>query len=154
MWENAQTAVHRCSPKKAVLKNFAIFTGKNLCWNLFLIKFQDWRSAFLFKKKLRRMRFYVNIAKILRTAFFIEDLLIIPFRNFYLMIDNWYFRVIFYYCKIRPRNRKNFSIDRSKFVFRYLIISLLQRFVSISNCKEKLVPLNWTILVSNFSKCI
>ena len=26
--------------KKAVLKNFAIFTGKYLCWNLFLIKLQ------------------------------------------------------------------------------------------------------------------
>ena len=36
------------------------------------------------------------------------------FPKFYLMIDNWYFRVIFYYCKIRPRNRKNFAIDWSK----------------------------------------
>ena len=27
-----------CSIKKAVLKNFAIFTGKHLCWSLFLIK--------------------------------------------------------------------------------------------------------------------
>ena len=26
--------------KKAVLKNFAIFTGKQLCWSLFLIKLQ------------------------------------------------------------------------------------------------------------------
>ena len=24
-----------CSVKKAVLKNFVIFTGKNLCWSLF-----------------------------------------------------------------------------------------------------------------------
>ena len=28
----------RCSVKKAFLKYFAIFTGKNLCWCLFLIK--------------------------------------------------------------------------------------------------------------------
>ena len=27
--------------KKAVVKNFAIFTGKNLRWSLFLIKLQD-----------------------------------------------------------------------------------------------------------------
>ena len=27
----------RCSIKKAVLKHFAIFTGKHLCWNLLLI---------------------------------------------------------------------------------------------------------------------
>ena len=26
--------------KKGVLKNFAIFTGKHLCWSLFLIKLQ------------------------------------------------------------------------------------------------------------------
>ena len=25
------------------LKNFAIFTGKHLCWNLFLLKLQAWR---------------------------------------------------------------------------------------------------------------
>ena len=30
----------KCSVKKAVLKNFAVFTGKHLCWNLFLIKLQ------------------------------------------------------------------------------------------------------------------
>ena len=29
--------------KKAVLKNFAIFTGKHLCWSLFLIKLQAFR---------------------------------------------------------------------------------------------------------------
>ena len=29
---------HRCSMKKAILNNFTIFTGKCLCWSLFLIK--------------------------------------------------------------------------------------------------------------------
>ena len=29
--------------KKAVLKNFAIFAGKHLCWSLFLIKLQAFR---------------------------------------------------------------------------------------------------------------
>ena len=47
--------------KVSVLKNFAIFTEKHLCWNLFLIKLQIWRPV---------------------TWFFIEDLrwllLIIP----------------------------------------------------------------------------
>ena len=32
--------------QKGVLKHFAIFTGKNLCWSLFLIKFQDWSLHF------------------------------------------------------------------------------------------------------------
>ena len=55
--------------KTGVLKNFAIFTGKHLCWSRFLIKFQYWRPAFLFKKRLQHRSFYVNIAKFLRTAF-------------------------------------------------------------------------------------
>ena len=33
-----------------VLKNFAIFTGKHLCWNLLLIKSQGWRPATLLKR--------------------------------------------------------------------------------------------------------
>ena len=74
--------------KAGVLKNFAIFTGTNLCWSLFSIHFKYWRPAFLFKKRLQ--------------CSCIEDLFITSFQNFYLMIDNnWYFRVIVYYCKIR-----------------------------------------------------
>ena len=42
---------HRiCSVKKVVLKNFANFTGKNLCWSLFLIKLQFQGPATLLKK--------------------------------------------------------------------------------------------------------
>ena len=36
--------------KKAVLKNFAIFTGKYLRWSLFLIKLQAARAATLLKR--------------------------------------------------------------------------------------------------------
>ena len=36
--------------KKAVLKNFAIFRGKQLCWSPFLIKLQAFRPAALLKK--------------------------------------------------------------------------------------------------------
>ena len=99
--------------KTDVLKNFAIFAGKSLWWSLFLIKFQEWMPASLFEKKLQRRCFSVNIAN----SFFIEDLFIKPFWNFYLMIDNWCFRVIFCYCKIRQCNSKNFPIDRSFFFF-------------------------------------
>ena len=35
---------------KAVLKNFAIFTGKQLCWSLFLIKLQGFWAATLLRK--------------------------------------------------------------------------------------------------------
>ena len=50
----------RRSIKNAVLRIFAIFTGKHLCWSLFLIK--------LTKKTLQHRRFPVNIAKFLRTS--------------------------------------------------------------------------------------
>ena len=36
--------------KKAVLKSFAIFPVKHLCWSLFLIKLKIFRSATLLKK--------------------------------------------------------------------------------------------------------
>ena len=115
----------------------------------------SWLKACIFIwKETSTQVFFCEYCEIFKNSIFIEDLFSKTFQNFYLMIDNWYFRVIFYYCKIRLRNRKKLAIDRSKFVFRYLIISLLQTFVSSWNCKEKLVALNWTNLVSNFSKYI
>ena len=68
--------------KTGVLKNFAIFTGKNLCWSLFLIKFQDWRPTFLFKKRLQRRCFSVNIAKFLWTAFLLKTCSLYLFEIF------------------------------------------------------------------------
>ena len=46
--------------KIGLLKNFAIFREKHLCWSLFLIKLQTFRT------------FPVNITKFLTVAFFIE----------------------------------------------------------------------------------
>ena len=43
--------------KIGVTKNFAMFTGKHLCWSLFLIKMQAFRC------------FPVYIAKLLKAAF-------------------------------------------------------------------------------------
>ena len=39
-WSSSRSSRRRCSIKKAVLKNFTIFTGKHLCWSLFLTKLQ------------------------------------------------------------------------------------------------------------------
>ena len=36
--------------KVDVLKKFAIFTRKRLCWSLFLVKLLDFRPATLFKR--------------------------------------------------------------------------------------------------------
>ena len=63
--------IRRCSIK-AVLKSFAIFTRKHLCWSLlcwslFLIKLQTFRPAILWKRDSNTGTFPVNIAKHLRT---------------------------------------------------------------------------------------
>ena len=41
----------KCSIEKAAFKKFTTFTGKHLCWSLFLIKLRVWRPATLFKRE-------------------------------------------------------------------------------------------------------
>ena len=45
-----RTSHRRCSVEQGVLKNFANFTGKYLCWSLFLINLQACRPATLLKR--------------------------------------------------------------------------------------------------------
>ena len=65
--ESAKTWFQKQPPEmfyqKAVLKNVVIFTGKNLCWNFFLIKSQ---ACNFIKKRLQNRCFPENIAKFLR----------------------------------------------------------------------------------------
>ena len=49
--------------KKAVLKDFAIFTGKYMCWCLIFIEDTRRQASNFIKKKLRHECFLVNIAK-------------------------------------------------------------------------------------------
>ena len=55
----------RCSVKRAVLKNFAIFTGKHRCRSCFLLKV---KACNFIRKRLRHRCFSVNIVKFLRTS--------------------------------------------------------------------------------------
>ena len=55
----------RCSVKKGVLKNFANFTGKHLCWSPFLILLQVFRPATLLKRKI--LQHWCFPVKFLRT---------------------------------------------------------------------------------------
>ena len=57
----------RCSIKKAVPKNFAILTGKYLCWSLFFNKVPSLGPATKLERRLQHRCFPVNIAKSLRT---------------------------------------------------------------------------------------
>ena len=59
----------RCSIKIAILKIFAIFTGKHLCWNLFLIKLQDWRPTNLLKRDSNTGVFLWKLLNFLKQLF-------------------------------------------------------------------------------------
>ena len=63
----SKAGVPKCSSKQVFLKYFTIFTGKHLCWSLFLIKLQAWRP--LLKRDSN-----TNLSKSLRVAIFIEHL--------------------------------------------------------------------------------
>ena len=56
----------RYSVRKGVLKNFAYFTGKQLCWSLFLWSCRPPACKF-FIKRLQHKCFPVKFAKLLRT---------------------------------------------------------------------------------------
>ena len=51
--------------KKSILRNFANFTGKHLCWNFFLIELQEVCS--FVKKRLRHRCFPKEFTNFLRT---------------------------------------------------------------------------------------
>ena len=55
-----------------LLLNIVIFKGKHLCWRLFLTKLQVWKACSFIKKRLHCRFFNANIAKFLRTTFFLK----------------------------------------------------------------------------------
>ena len=55
-----------------VLKNFANFTRKQLCWSLLFNKVAGLRLATSLKKRLKHRCFPVKFAKFLKTTFFTE----------------------------------------------------------------------------------
>ena len=59
----------RCSIIKGVLRNFARFTGKHLCQDLFFDKVSGLWPATLLKRRLWHRCFPVNFTKFLRTPF-------------------------------------------------------------------------------------
>ena len=57
--------------KIGVLKNFANFTGKHLCWSLFLIELQVWRPYW---KQTPTLVFSGEICETLKNIYFTEHL--------------------------------------------------------------------------------
>ena len=81
-----------------VLKNFVIFTGKHLCWRLFLIKLQ---ACKFIEKRLQHWCFPLHVKKFLRTPILksisLRLLLII------LLVQQFIcFRISLYNCKEKP----------------------------------------------------
>ena len=60
--------------KKGAFKNFAIFTGKHLCQNLFFNKVVGLRPATSLKKRLWHRCFSVNFEKLLKNNLYTEYL--------------------------------------------------------------------------------
>ena len=75
------------------LKNFAIFTGKNLYWSVFFWSFRT-EGLHFYLKSDSNAGVFCEYCEMFKNSFFIEDLFFVPFQNFCLIIDNWYFRVI------------------------------------------------------------
>ena len=67
--KGTRSSHRRCSTGKGVLRNFAKFTGKDLCQSLFFNKATDLRPATSLINMLCRRCFPVNFAKFLRTLF-------------------------------------------------------------------------------------
>ena len=63
--------------KIGVLKSFSNFTGKHLCWSLFLKSLQA-EGLQIYLKSLQHMCFPVKFVKFLRTHFFTEHLRWLP----------------------------------------------------------------------------
>ena len=89
----------RCSRQKAVLKIFAIFTGKHRCWSLFFNKLQTLSPVTLLKGDFQHRCFPVNIAKFCRTSIWkhiCERLLLNSLWPFQFQINHQSWEAMFY----------------------------------------------------------
>ena len=68
--------------KKGVLKIFASFTGKHLCWSLFLIKLHAFRLQ-LYSKKTPAQAFSSEIRNNFRNTYFKENMWTTTFEYYY-----------------------------------------------------------------------
>ena len=136
--------------KKAVLKNFAIFTEKHLRWSLFLNKNAGLQSSNFTKKRLQHRFFTENIEKFLRTSV-LENICERLFERFPTWASNIKSNMgieedIFSKTKYGNwrrhflKNKKNHS-KFSKLKKTYLFMMLLIAFLDISTvCRRRRLP--------------
>ena len=64
--------------KKGILRNFSKFTGKQLCWSVFLIKLQTWG---IIKKRFHQRCFSMKSARFFRTAVLYMIIYVMQYRQ-------------------------------------------------------------------------
>ena len=70
---NSRSSRQRCSIEKAALKNFTIFTGKQMRCSLFLIELQAWKPATVLKDTLTKV-FFCEYCENFKNTYFQEKL--------------------------------------------------------------------------------
>ena len=105
-----EAVVQKCSVNKVVLKNFAKFTGTNVCHSLFLSKVFIKRIRTLLKGRLWYRCFPVNFAKFLRTSFFMEHLW------WLLLVLGGFTKLSFSKKFTHPCQKRNFTNPISRFL--------------------------------------
>ena len=78
--KKSRSCHQKCSIKKAIINNFAKFTGKHLCWSLLLLKLKAFRSATLLKENPTLM-FFCKYCEIFKNVYFEKHLQTTAFAN-------------------------------------------------------------------------
>ena len=113
--------------KIGVLRNFAVFTGKHLCWSLFLIKVQA-KPATLFKRDFNTSAFLWMWQNFYKHLFFIEHV------RWYLSISSYLSKIMwdgFYY--------KGLHIWSEFVIYILLVETIPTSFYWLTCRKQKLV---------------
>ena len=126
--------------KKAVLKNFALFKGKHLCWSLFWIKLQAFRTATLFKRDFNTGVFLRILRNFLKTLI-LKNICKRLFLD--LVINHWnLFKVVtgkkhtalnnpfLTYLQQLPMRYRNLIAQRKTFFYYCLIEHILEFIIS------------------------
>ena len=69
-----EAVVQRCSVREGVLRNFAKFTGKQLCQSIFLNKVAGQKACNFIEKETLAQVFSCEFTEVSKNTFFIEHL--------------------------------------------------------------------------------
>ena len=123
----------RYSVKKGVLKNFANFKGKHLCWSLFLIKLQAWRLPTLLQRSFSTDVFLLNLRNFKEQLFWRASangcFFILCFRRYKVaIVKQWVkWEALSYYFKALYRRCSWGSSLRLTIIHWWFLLSILRK---------------------------